>query len=116
MQHVQQTGTTQATTKVSTVDLLQAIKDLNERPDYGSKNGATINPIKELLSFRHQSGNVEYTCFMHARDKAMTAGLVSKTGYRYFLTEAGESHLKEETSDMRAKLSQSTDENLTATV
>ncbi len=98
MQHVQQTGTTQATSKVSTIDLLQAIKDLNERPDYASEKGATINPLKQLLSFRHHSGTVDYSCIMHAREKAMTAGLVSKTNYRHSLTEAGEAHLRELTS------------------
>lgn len=98
MQHVQQTGTAQASSKVSIIDLLQAIKDLNERPDYASEKGATINPLKQLLSFRHHSGIVDYSCIMHAREKAMTAGLVSKTNYHHSLTEAGEAHLRKMTS------------------
>lgn len=116
MHTMQQAGTQKTVSKVGVVDLLQAIKDLNERPDYGSKSGATINPIKELLSFRHQSGHVEYTCFMHARDEAMDEGLVSKEGYRYSLTEAGEIYLQDATSEQDNTSIQPSDQNMTTTV
>ncbi len=98
MQHVQQTGTTEATSKVSTIDLLQAVKDTNERPNYGSVNGATIRPILKLLSLRHETGKIEFSHFKHARDEAISDGLMHEIEKRYSLTEAGEAHLRELTS------------------
>jgi hypothetical protein len=102
--------------KVSTVDLLQAIKDLNERPDYGSKHGATLHPIMQLLSFRYPNEIIEFACFIKARDASLAAGLIVKNELRYFLTEAGEIRLQKETAMQSSNSSQNTNVNQEAIV
>lgn len=87
-----------ASSKVSTVDLLQAIKDLNERPDYGSEKGATLHPIMQLLSFRYPTEIIEFACFIKVRDASLAAGLIVKNELRYFLTKNGEEHLQKVTT------------------
>ncbi len=116
MHTVRSDGKEKASSKVSTVDLLQAIKDLNERPDYGSKYGATLHPIMQLLSFRHPNEIIEFACFIKARDASLAAGLIVKNELRYFLTEAGETHLQKETTVQNSDSSENKNANQEAII
>lgn len=76
-------------TTVSTIDFLQVVSDT--QPELGQNTEATIRMIHQKI-LENRPGT-SLTSVGKARDLAVGAGLVTKTGYNHRLTRKGKKEL-----------------------